>query len=116
VFTISSFGLYGLYITGNKNIELYNYLTLIVAVLAQQKDPWKMKYTLIPIVGFFVVGLVHNMYHKRGMPNYDAKMILKGSRVSTVTYTYQLSLSDHTYEQQLTSQNPQSSPSNTILF
>lgn len=79
VFAISSFGVYAMYITGNLKQMTLMYSTLIVAILAQEKDPWNLSYTILPIVGFFVVGVANNLYRGLGLPKYNYGMVLRGA-------------------------------------
>jgi predicted membrane channel-forming protein YqfA (hemolysin III family) len=79
VFAIASFGLYALYMTGNSDEAFLTYLTLIVAILAQEKDPWNIKYTVWPIVIFFVLGLAVNIIKCKGIPRYNIWAVKRGT-------------------------------------
>jgi hypothetical protein len=79
VFAIASFGLYALYITGNSDEELLTYLTVIIAILAQEKDPWNLSYTVWPIVIFFVIGLAVNIVKRKGIPKFNVWAIKRGT-------------------------------------
>lgn len=79
VFAIASFGLYALYITSNSEEALLTYLTLIVAILAQEKDPWNLRYTVGPIVGFFLLGVAVNLIKRKGLPKYNGWAVKRGT-------------------------------------
>lgn len=54
------------------------YGTLMVAILAQEKDPWNIHYTVGPILGFFGIGVVSNILLGLGLPRYDYGMMKRG--------------------------------------
>jgi hypothetical protein len=65
--------------TGNGDEPLLAYLTLFVAIFAQEKDPWNLAYTVTPIVAFFVIGLANNIIKGKGIPNYNTDAIKRGT-------------------------------------
>lgn len=79
VFAIASFALYALYITGNSEEQELNYLALMVAVLAQEKDPWNISYTVWPIVAFFIIGILVNLVKRKGLPKYNWRAANRGT-------------------------------------
>lgn len=79
VFAVTSMSLYMLYLTGNITNDNLVYSTLLVAILAQEKDPWNLKYTVIPIVMYAVIGIIANIHWKLGVPEFRYDKLLKGS-------------------------------------
>lgn len=58
------------------NINL-NMIALFIAILAQEKDPWNLNYTLVPITLSIIVFLISTR-HKKRRPAYNKEMLGKG--------------------------------------
>jgi hypothetical protein len=63
IFIISSFSVYLLYLSGNIHHRFIVYSTQIVALISQEADPWNINYSVMPIVGYGVLGLGLRLYN-----------------------------------------------------
>ena len=70
IFAISAIGLYFLYVTGNIHNNTLLYISFIIAILAQEKDPWNIYYTIGPIILIGLMGICANVYYKIGIPKF----------------------------------------------
>ena len=65
VFVISGMGIFFLHLSGNSHCRLLVYSTLMISILAQEKDPWNLKFTIAPIVLFGVMSLIARLWYFR---------------------------------------------------
>jgi hypothetical protein len=58
------------------NEVLYS-LALTISIICQERDPWNINYTLLPIGIFFTIYLLNRIFGKRGT-KFNRKMLRKG--------------------------------------
>jgi predicted membrane channel-forming protein YqfA (hemolysin III family) len=59
------------------NNEVLYSLALTMSIICQERDPWNITYTLIPIVIFFTVYLLNRIFRRKGT-KFNRKMLRKG--------------------------------------
>lgn len=97
IFAITGMSIYSLYMTGNLDSTMLIYSTLIVSILAQQRDPWNINYTIGPFIMFFFIGVISNIYYKKGFPKFKYDQLFKGKLLLFVgAYFFVKGLDQHT--------------------
>jgi predicted membrane channel-forming protein YqfA (hemolysin III family) len=97
IFAVSSIGLYFLYITGNIHNNTLLYISFMIAILAQEKDPWNINYTIGPIIIIALLGICANIYYGIGIPKFRRDYVLKGNLFLIIgSYFFVKGLDEHT--------------------
>ena len=52
-----------LHLSGNRDYRYTIYSALIVSILTQEKDPWNINYSVLPITFYGIIGFLLRIYH-----------------------------------------------------
>lgn len=63
IFVIAGVGVWTLHMTGSAHARKAMYLTIVISILTQEKDPWNLTYTILPIIFFNVQAAVLRMVY-----------------------------------------------------
>ena len=69
-----------------KYIRKANYLFLFLTLLFQQRGPWEIQNTLIPLFIYLFISFYQMC--KYGLPNYNKAAIIKGGLISTIALLF----------------------------
>ena len=85
IFVIASFSVYLLYLSGSIGHRSVVYSTLIVSLIAQEKDPWNINYSVVPIVFYGAVGvMLRVMDMNKTKVQYNWEMLGKSSFLTLI--------------------------------
>jgi hypothetical protein len=73
---LSCFGVYFTYLCNFRNVyteQFVKYSTVVLAVLAQEKDPWNEAYTFGPMAFFIMIPVFVHCVVRRKVPSFDVK-------------------------------------------
>lgn len=63
IFVITGVSIWTLHISGSGHARKTIYFSLVVSILTQEKDPWNLLYTIIPIVTFDIVAIILKLWY-----------------------------------------------------
>jgi hypothetical protein len=63
VFVIAGIAIWTLHVSGNGHVRKAIYLSLVISILTQEKDPWNINFTILPIIFFDILALVLRLWY-----------------------------------------------------
>ena len=85
IFVIASFSVYLLYLSGSILHRNIVYSTLIVSLIAQEKDPWNINYSVVPIVFYGALGVILRIINMNKIRvEYNWRMLGKSSFLTLI--------------------------------
>ncbi len=60
---ITGIAIWTIHITGGGHARKMIYFSLIVSILTQEKDPWNLTYTIVPIVLFDIIAVLIRLWY-----------------------------------------------------